>query len=106
MYAIINDNGRQQKVSEGDCIAIDRPGLKAGESVEFTDVLLVADGEKRFIGAPGVAGAKVVAEVKGAVTGAKTFATIYRRVKNSRRKVGGRQEYTEVVIKSIVAPQG
>ncbi len=105
MYAIINDNGRQQKVSEGDCIAIDRIGLTPGEVVEFADVLLVADGERRFIGTPSVAGAKVVAEVKADITGPKTFAMMYRRVKNSRRKVGGREKYTEVVIKSIVAPQ-
>ena len=105
MYAIINDNGRQHKVSEGDCIAIDRIGFTVGDAIEFTEVLLISDGDKRLIGAPTVAGAKVVAEVKDArLLGVKTFATMYRRVKNSRRKVGGREKYTEVVIKSIVAP--
>ncbi len=102
MYAIINDNGRQHKVSEGDCIAIDRIGLKPGEAIEFSDVLLFRDGEALSIGAPGVAGAKVVGEVKGLVLDDKVFAVMYRRRKNSRRKVGHRQDYTEVKVGDIL----
>ena len=103
VYAIINDNGRQHKVSEGDAIAIDRIDLEPGATVEFTDVLLFRDGDALTVGAPSVAGVKVVGEVKGLVLDRKVFATMYRRRKNSRRKVGARPKYTEVVIKSIVA---
>ena len=105
MYAIINDNGRQHKVSEGDHIAIDRVNLKPGETVEFSEVLLFSDGDTLLIGTPTVKAAKVVAEVKGIITAEKVFATVYRRAKNSRRKVGNRQKYTEVTIKSIVGPK-
>ena len=105
MYAIISDNGRQMKVSEGDVIAVDRIDLKAGEAIEFADVLLVSDGEALSIGTPSVKGAKVVGEVKGLVLDEKVVSTMYRRCKNSRRKVGGRLKFTEVVIQSIVAPK-
>ena len=104
MYAIINDNGRQHKVSEGDVIAIDRIGLNAGDSIEFADVLLFRDGDRLEIGTPGVKGAKVTAEVKGLVLDDKVISLMYRRRKHSRRKVGGRPKYTEIIIKSIVAP--
>ncbi len=105
MYAIINDNGRQLKVEEGAVIAIDRTDLKAGEPIEFTDVLLFRDGDALSIGTPSVAGAKVVGEVKGLVLDEKVVSMMYRRRKNSRRKVGGRLKFTEVVIKSIIGPK-
>ncbi len=105
MYAIINDNGRQLKVAEGDVIAIDRIDLVPGAAIEFADVLLVSDGDALSIGTPSVAGAKVVGEVKGLILDEKVVSTMYRRCKNSRRKVGGRLKFTEVVIKSIVGPK-
>ena len=105
MYAIINDNGRQLKVVEGEVIAIDRIDLEAGAPIEFADVLLTSDGDTIVVGTPSVAGAKVVGEVKGLVLDDKVVGTMYRRRKNSRRKFGARLKFTEVVIKSIVAPK-
>lgn len=105
MYAIIRDGGRQHKVAEGDHIAIDRLGLDAGVEIEFDDVLLLSDEDKVSVGTPTVEGAKVLAEVKGMINDKKVYAVQYRRRKNSRRKVGHRQKYTEVIIKSIVAPK-
>ena len=104
MYAIIRDGGRQHKVAEGDRIAIDRIGLENGTEIEFPDVLLLSDDDKVSIGTPNVEGAKVLGEVYATTGGPKVYAVMYRRRKNSRRKVGHRQHYTEVLIKSIVAP--
>jgi len=104
VYAIIRDGGRQHKVAEGDHIAIDRLGLDAGEEIEFPDVLLLSDDEKVSVGTPTVEGAKVLGEILGATSDRKLYAVQYRRRKNSRRRVGHRQKYTEVLIKRIVAP--
>lgn len=104
MYAIIRDGGRQHRVVEGETIAIDRVDLKPGEQVEFPDVLLYSDDQRVTVGTPTLKDAKVLGEVKGVVSDRKVFAVMYRRRKNSRRKVGHRQDYTEVVIKSIVCP--
>jgi len=105
VYAIIRDGGRQHKVVEGQSIAIDRLDLNAGDDVEFPDVLLVSSDAGVTVGTPTVKEAKVVGRVKGIVRDDKLVAVQYRRRKNSRRKVGHRQRYTEVLIESIVAPE-
>ena len=102
MYAIIRDGGRQHRVAEGELIAIDRVDLKPGEEVEFPEVLLWSDDKKVTVGTPTLKDAKVVGEVKGVVSDRKVVSVMYRRRKNSRRKVGHRQDYTEVLIKKIV----
>ena len=103
MYAIIRDAGRQHKVVEGQSIAIDRVGLESGDEVEFAEVLLLSGEENVTVGTPTVKDAKVIGEVKGVISGPKVFAVQYRRRKNSRRKVGHRQKYTEVRVTKIVA---
>ena len=105
MYAIIREGGKQHRVEEGQVLLIDRQGLKPGEEVEFSEVLLYRDDDNVTVGAPVVADARVVAEVKGPVKGEKVISVQYRRRKFSRRKVGHRQKYTEVVITKIVAPK-
>ena len=105
MYAIIRDGGRQHRVVEGATIVIDRLGLEVGQEVEFPDVLLYRGDDKVTVGSPTVKKAKVIGEVKGVVSDGKVISVHYRRRKNSRRKVGHRQKYTEVLIKSIVGPE-
>ncbi len=105
MYAIIRDGGRQHRVVEGETIVIDRLDLNPGDEVEFAEVLLYRDEVKVTVGTPTVKRAKVIGEVKGVVADKKVVSVQYRRRKNSRRKVGHRQKYTEVLIKSIVGPK-
>ena len=105
MYAIIRDGGRQHRVAEGETIVIDRLDLNPGDEVVFSEVLLYRGDDTVTVGTPTVEKVKVIGEVKGVVKDKKLYAVQYRRRKNSRRKVGHRQKYTEVVIKSIVAPE-
>ena len=75
-----------------------------GQTIEFDKVLLVADGDNVSVGAPVVEGAKVVAEVKTPlVKGDKVIVFKMKRRKDSRKKNGHRQQFSEVTIKSIVA---
>jgi large subunit ribosomal protein L21 len=62
-YAVIVTGGKQYKVAEGEFLKIEKLEVATGESVTFDRVLLVANGDDVTIGAPVVAGAKVVAEV-------------------------------------------
>ena len=64
-----------------------------------TDVLMV--GEK--VGAPTVAGAKVVASIVKQARGPHLIVFKKRRRQNSRRKNGHRQDLTVVKIEQIVA---
>ncbi len=107
VYAIIEESGKQFKVNEGDVLKIDLVSsavLEAEGPLEFTRVLLVADGEKIRVGTPLVEGAKVVAEVVNPlVKGKKVRAFKFKRRKGYHRNMGHRQKYTEVRITKIVA---
>ena len=78
------------------------------ERIELDKVLFVSDGENVKIGTPLLEGAKVVASFKGTagqaiVKGPKLYPTHFRRRKNSKRRIGHRQKYLQVVIEKIVA---
>ena len=103
MYAVIKTGGKQYRVAADEKLVIEKLAAEAGAEVVFTDVLMVGgDGAEARIGAPAVAGAKVVAEVIEHGRAAKGIAFKKRRRKNSRRKRGHRQHQTVVRIKEIV----
>ena len=101
MYAIIEDGGRQHKVTAGDTIQIDRPADAAEQTVTFDRVLLVGgEGEPR-IGTPIVAGASVTAEVLGPTKGPKVRTIKYKRRKGYHKTIGHRQKYLSVRVTGI-----
>lgn len=105
MYAIIRHDGRQYKVEEGQQLAIDYRDAAAGEEITFDEVLCISspgaeDGAVR-LGKPTVEGACVKAEVLGVAQGPKLVIQKFRRRKNSRRRTGHRQMYTNVRIREI-----
>ena len=63
MYAVFQSGGKQHRVSEGQVVRLEKLELATGATVEFDSVLMVVNGEDVKIGAPVVAGAKVVAEI-------------------------------------------
>ena len=103
MYAIIEDSGTQFKVTSGDRIRIDRQVGDTEKTVNFDRVLLVAGEGAPKIGSPLVAGATVTAEVIGEAFGPKIDIQKYKRRKGYHRKIGHRQQYTEVRITQINA---
>jgi len=105
MYAIVDIQGQQFKAEEGKKLFVHHiKDVEAGATVEFEKVLLVdADGAVK-IGAPTVDGAKVVCEVVNPlVKGDKVIVFKMKRRKDSRKKNGHREQFTEVVIKSVIA---
>ena len=105
MYAIVIINGQQFKVEEGMKIFVHHiQNAEEGQTIEFDKVLLVADGDNVSVGAPVVEGAKVVAEVKTPlVKGDKVIVFKMKRRKDSRKKNGHRQQYTQIEVKSVIA---
>jgi large subunit ribosomal protein L21 len=103
MYAIIEDQGRQYTVREGDVVRLDLREATEKESIVFDRVLMVRDDNETKVGTPTLAGAKVVATVVGEVKGTKLVVRKFKRRKNYRRKQGHRQHYTQVRIDSIEA---
>jgi large subunit ribosomal protein L21 len=101
MYAIIEEGGRQFKVTSGDTILIDREAGEDEKTIKFDRVLLVAgEGEPR-VGAPLVSGATVTADVVGPEKGPKIDIVKYKRRKGYHKKIGHRQQALRVKITGI-----
>ena len=100
MYAIIEEGGRQHKVTTGQLLLIDRQGVEE-KSITLGRVLLVAGEGQPRIGAPAVDGATVTADVIGPVKGVKVRSVKYRRRKGYHRTKGHRQKYTQVRVSAI-----
>ena len=102
MYAIIEEGGRQYKVTSGDTILIDRDAPSGDEkSIKFDRVLLVAGEGEPKIGVPTVANATVSADVVGEEKGDKITIQKYKRRKGYHKKIGHRQRYLRVKITGI-----
>jgi large subunit ribosomal protein L21 len=103
MYAVIKTGGKQYKVEKGSMLRVEKLDFETGKSVEFDEVLLVADGEKITVGSPLVKGAKVTAEILGQEKGDKLVVFKFKRRKAIRKKTGHRQTYTALKILDIKA---
>lgn len=103
MYTIIEDRGKQYKVSTGDRLLIDmKEGIKCGDILEFHDVLVCSDGEgNASFGAENNKNLKVTAEVERIMKGTKCMTIKFRRRKESMTRRGHRQKYVQVRIKDI-----
>ena len=103
MYAIIKTGGKQYKVSEGDLVRVEKLPYEVGETVEFDEVLLVANDSDIKVGSPTVENAKVSATVEDQNKDKKIIVYKYKPKKMYRKKQGHRQPYTLVKIDSISA---
>ena len=109
MYAIIEQGSKQYKVAEGDCLEIDLMDIKPNaKKIKLDKVLFVSDGKKVKIGNPYLKDANVTASFKttaqdAVVKGEKLYPSHFRRRKNSKRRIGHRQKYLQVVIDKIEA---
>lgn len=101
-YAIVEDGGKQYKAVEGGLIEVDHFASEVGEQIDMERVLLLVDGEQVNVGAPLVAGAKILATVVAQVKGPKVVVFRYKPKKRIRTKTGHRQKYTRLQIDSIV----
>jgi large subunit ribosomal protein L21 len=103
MYAVIKTGGKQYRVEPNTVLRVEKLEGDKGKTVEFGEVLLIADGENVKIGAPMVQGAKVTGEILGQEKGEKLIVFKFRRRKAYRRKNGHRQNYTAIKITNISA---
>ncbi len=102
MYAVIKTGGKQYRVAADQKIQIEKLAGQAGDQIEFTDVLMVANGDAIDIGAPFVSGATVVGEIASHDRGPHIIIFKKRRRKHYRRRNGHRQDLTSVTIHEIL----
>ncbi|MBQ8099434.1 MAG: 50S ribosomal protein L21 [Bacteroidaceae bacterium] len=105
MYAIVTINGQQFKAEEGKKLFVHHiKNAESGQTLEFDQVLLLDNEGTISVGTPVVEGAKVVCEVNAPlVKGDKVIVFHMKRRKDSRKKNGHRQQFTELTIKQIIA---
>jgi large subunit ribosomal protein L21 len=101
MYAVIQTGGKQYKVVQDQVITIEKLSAQEGDSIQFEEVLMVADGNKVTLGQPLISGAKVTAEVLEQGRGKKIVVVKFRRRKHYMRRQGHRQHFTKVKITGI-----
>lgn len=102
MKAIIQTQGRQFAVAQGDILKVNRyQESKAGDSIKIEDVLYVSKDGKATVGAPFVKGAVVTAKVLENKRGDKVTIIKHKKRKGYKRKKGHRQELSVIKIESI-----
>ena len=101
MYAVIENGGKQYRVTPGETVQLETVVGDVGSQVEFNRVLAVVDEGEVKTGA-----AASGAIVRGTITehdrDAKTIVFKFKRKKQYRRTIGHRQNYTRVQINEIV----
>jgi large subunit ribosomal protein L21 len=103
MYAIIQNRGRQTKVTPGGFATIDGTAGQPGDQLTIEQVLLVeTDGGEILAGSPFVANARVLAIVDAERRGPKIRVFKKKRRKGQRNTKGHRAVYTRVRITEIV----
>ncbi len=97
MIAIVNIQGQQFKVKQGQEIFVHRLKEDAGSSVTFDEVLLSGT----TVGTPTVSGASIKATVLEHVQGDKVIVFKKKRRKGYKVKNGHRQAFSKIKIDSI-----
>ena len=100
MFAVVKIAGQQFRVQEGDSLYVPHLSGKNGDTVEFSDVLLVDNSGALTTGADvkTVIKAEILNEL---VKGDKVIAFKMKRRKGFRKKHGHRTQYTQIKISSI-----
>ncbi len=101
MFAVIKTGGKQYRVAADEILQIEKLPGEAGETVTFSDVLMLG-GDEPQVGLPLVSGASVLAEIVEHKRGRKIIIFKKRRRQNSRRRNGHRQDFTLVRITEIL----
>jgi large subunit ribosomal protein L21 len=100
VYAIVRAGGRQEKVSVGDVLVVDRLTGDPGSVVEFRPLLLVDGGA--VTSAPNdLVDAKVTAEIVEDVKGPKIRIMKFKNKTGYRKRQGHRQKLTRVKVTGI-----
>lgn len=103
MFAVIQTGGKQYKVKAGDELNIELLDLGKSKTVKLDKVLLTANDSSVQVGRPFVSGAYCDAELVAEVKDRKKISFKYIRREKSATKIGHRQKYLKVKIKSIHA---
>jgi large subunit ribosomal protein L21 len=104
-YAVFKTGGKQYRVKPGDTLDVEMLPNEVDSVAEFEEVLAVSDGGEVTVGAPHVAGAKVLAQVQSHYRDRKLMVFKFKAKTRYRRKRGHRQSFTRLLIQDIQVNQ-
>jgi large subunit ribosomal protein L21 len=100
VYAVIKTGGKQERVEQGQTVAVELLRADVGADVHFTPVLLV-DGDTVLARPEDLGSVTVSARVLGETKGPKVRGLKYKPKARARRHWGHRQRYTTIEITGI-----
>lgn len=100
MYAVVEIGGQQFAVAPNQTVTVPLLDSKAGDKVEFTNILLASNDGKVSIGTPYVGG-KVTATVNSHGKGETVLVFHKKRRKGYQKLNGHRQRFTSITINDI-----
>ena len=103
MYAVIQTGGKQYKVTEGECLKVEKLAGDAGAAVVLDQVLFVGGNGQPKVGKPLISGANVETKIVRQARDRKVLVYKKKRRKGYEKKVGHRQPYTELKVTKINA---
>ena len=101
MYAVVEIQGSQFKVTKDQKLFVNRIDAKEGSKVSFDNVLLVDDGKNVQVGKPNLSGTTVEAKIIAHLKDDKVIVFKKKRRKGYKVKNGHRQSISEIVIQVI-----
>ena len=105
MYAVLETGRTQFKVKAGEKVKVPKLEAKEGSKLKLDKVLLIADGDKSWIGTPYLENVVIEAEVTKNGKLPKVIVFKKKRRRDYRRLRGHRQDYTELLIGTIPTPK-
>lgn len=103
MLAVVNIQGAQFKVEQGQRLYVNRIAQEAGETISFDEVMLLDNDGQVTVGKPFVEGASVTAKVLDHLKDDKIIVFKKKRRKGYKVKNGHRQALSQIEIESIVS---
>jgi large subunit ribosomal protein L21 len=102
MYAVVENGGKQYRVTPGEVVRFESMIAEPGSTVELGRVLAISR-EGELLAGDAVSGAKVTGTVEKHGRGEKVIVFKFKRKKQYKRTIGHRQNYTAVKIGEISA---
>ena len=101
MYAVIDTGGKQYRVDPGKEVKVEKLQGEVGDSIIFDQVLMTSDGEDVKVGKPFLDDTKVSGRITLQGKNKKIVVFKYKRRKGYRKKLGHRQQFTQIKIEGI-----
>jgi large subunit ribosomal protein L21 len=100
VYAIVRAGGRQEKVSVGDVLTVDRLDGAAGDTLTLVPLMLV-DGADVTTDSDALGKVSVTAEIVDAVKGPKIIIQKFKNKTGYKKRQGHRQHLTRIKVTGI-----